>query len=71
MLVIALRLEAHPHNALRWAGWLMFAGIVLFSGSLYLLTLGGPRWLGPVTPVGGVAFITGWFAMVWATWRRS
>ena len=38
--------------------WL--AGILLFSGSLYILALGGPRWLGPVTPVGGVALIAGW-----------
>jgi uncharacterized membrane protein YgdD (TMEM256/DUF423 family) len=41
--------------ALAWT-----AGIVLFSGSLYLLALGGPRWLGPVTPLGGLGFITGW-----------
>ena len=38
-------------------------GIVLFSGSLYLLALGGPRWLGPVTPIGGIALIVGWICL--------
>ena len=45
------------------AGWLFVAGIVLFSGSLYALSLGGPSWLGPVTPLGGAAFILGWLAL--------
>ena len=40
------------------------AGIVLFSGSLYLLALGGPRWLGPITPLGGACFIVGWIALL-------
>ena len=47
----------------RWlsaAGWLFLAGILLFCGSIYLLVLGGPRWLGPVTPVGGTLLLTGW-----------
>lgn len=48
---------------LRAAGWLLAAGIVLFSGSLYVLALSGERWLGPVTPVGGLAFILGWLAL--------
>ncbi len=43
-----------------WAGWLMFAGIVVFSGSLYLLSLSGMRWLGAITPLGGMAFIVAW-----------
>ena len=47
--------------------WL--AGIVLFSGSLYGIALGGPRWLGPVTPLGGLAFIAGWLALAVAALR--
>lgn len=43
-----------------WAVRCWAVGIVLFSGSLYWLALGGPRWLGPVTPLGGVAFLAGW-----------
>lgn len=40
--------------------WLWLAGVLLFSGSLYCLALGGPRWLGPVTPIGGTLLIAGW-----------
>lgn len=53
----------------RWvsvAVWAWSAGVLLFSGSLYWLALGGPRWLGPVTPLGGVAFLLGWAAVVCA-----
>ncbi len=42
------------------AGWLFVAGAVLFSGSLYALAVGGPRWLGPITPLGGLCFLAGW-----------
>ena len=49
---------------LRWAAGNWITGIVLFSGSLYGLALGGPRWLGPVTPLGGVAFIAGWILLI-------
>jgi uncharacterized membrane protein YgdD (TMEM256/DUF423 family) len=44
----------------RGAWWLLFAGVVLFSGSLYLLALTNLRWLGPITPVGGLCFLAGW-----------
>lgn len=47
-------------GALHLSGWLFLVGVILFSGSLYGLALGGPRWLGPVTPLGGLAFILGW-----------
>jgi uncharacterized membrane protein YgdD (TMEM256/DUF423 family) len=52
-----------PGGAAVWAGWLFTAGILIFSGSLYLLTLTGVRWLGAVTPLGGVAFLAGWLAL--------
>lgn len=42
------------------AGWLFVGGMLVFSGSLYLLALGGPRWLGAITPLGGLALISGW-----------
>ena len=45
---------------LNWAGGFFIAGTVLFSGSLYLLALTGMKWLGPITPIGGVCFIIGW-----------
>jgi uncharacterized membrane protein YgdD (TMEM256/DUF423 family) len=51
---------------LRVAGWSFGIGVLLFSGSLYLLSLGGPRLLGPVTPIGGAAFILGWIALAFS-----
>lgn len=62
------RKQGHP-PILCAAAWLVFAGIVLFSGSLYALTLGAPRWVGLVTPVGGVALIGGWLLFAYGTWR--
>jgi uncharacterized membrane protein YgdD (TMEM256/DUF423 family) len=56
----------HVHWNGRWfgiAGWLFVAGIGLFSGSLYLLALTGERWLGAVTPAGGLAFLGGWLCL--------
>lgn len=50
-----------------WTTWLLFAGVVLFSGSLYALSLGGPSWLGPVTPLGGLCFLGGWLCLgIWS-----
>lgn len=54
---------------IKWAGWLVLAGIVLFSGSLYLLSLSGVRWLGAITPLGGAAFIVGWALCAVGVWR--
>jgi len=52
------------------AAWLFLAGTVLFSGSLYVLVLSGTKWLGAVTPLGGVAFIVGWLLFARAALRR-
>ena len=52
--------------ALTGAGWCFMIGILIFSGSLYLLVLTDTGWLGAVTPLGGVAFLTGWGLLVWA-----
>lgn len=51
--------------AVLWA-----VGVVLFSGSLYWLALGGPRFLGPITPLGGIAFLAGWALLGWQAWKR-
>jgi uncharacterized membrane protein YgdD (TMEM256/DUF423 family) len=51
------------------AAWLLVAGIVLFSGSLYALALSGVRGLGAVTPIGGLAFLAGWAVLAWAIAR--
>jgi len=52
------------------AGWLFVAGILLFSGSLYALSLTGVRLLGIITPFGGVALILGWLALAWGVWKQ-
>ena len=49
-----------------WAGCFFVAGTVIFSGSLYLLSLTGMRWLGAVTPLGGLSFLLGWACLAWA-----
>ena len=61
VLAVGFAASRLPDSALlKWSGWLMLAGIVLFSGSLYALALSGERWLGAVTPVGGTAFLAAW-----------
>jgi uncharacterized membrane protein YgdD (TMEM256/DUF423 family) len=60
LLFIARAVEEWHGRLSRFAGWAFVAGILLFSGSLYLLSVTGVRWLGAVTPLGGVAFLTGW-----------
>jgi uncharacterized membrane protein YgdD (TMEM256/DUF423 family) len=52
-----------------WAGWLFVAGIVIFSGSLFVMAFTGLRWLGAITPIGGVAFIVGWLLLGLTAWR--
>ena len=49
----------------RWIGACWSSGVILFSGSLYWLSLGGPKFLGPVTPLGGLAFLAGWLLVAW------
>jgi uncharacterized membrane protein YgdD (TMEM256/DUF423 family) len=75
-LVHALALLAAGWAAERWpgpwtaaSGWLFLAGIAIFSGSLYALVLSGQRWLGAITPLGGVAFIAGWVALAVGAWK--
>jgi uncharacterized membrane protein YgdD (TMEM256/DUF423 family) len=50
-------------------GWLFVAGTLLFSGSLYVLSLTGEKWLGAVTPVGGLALLGGWLCLAWGAWK--
>jgi uncharacterized membrane protein YgdD (TMEM256/DUF423 family) len=53
------------------AGLSLAAGSALFSGSLYFLALGGPHWLGPVTPLGGILMLVGWLMFAWEAWRAG
>jgi uncharacterized membrane protein YgdD (TMEM256/DUF423 family) len=60
LLALGLLLDRLPLRTLRAAGWLLFAGVLLFCGSLYLLLAGAPRMIGVLTPIGGLALIVGW-----------
>jgi uncharacterized membrane protein YgdD (TMEM256/DUF423 family) len=60
MMIGLIALHVPASGYLKWSGWLMLAGILLFSGSLYLLSVSGIRWLGAITPIGGTAFILAW-----------
>jgi uncharacterized membrane protein YgdD (TMEM256/DUF423 family) len=60
-----------PERDIRIAGWCFVAGIVLFSGSLYVIALTGTRWVGAMTPLGGAAFLAGWIALAWNLWRKK
>src|SRR5690606_8546411 len=60
LLFIGILAVSFPSDILKWSAILLTAGIVLFSGSLYALAISGLKWLGAITPVGGVSFIAGW-----------
>jgi uncharacterized membrane protein YgdD (TMEM256/DUF423 family) len=59
-----------PSNLINWAALFLFIGIVLFSGSLYVLAISGIKWLGAITPLGGLSFITGWIMLFVAAWKK-
>jgi uncharacterized membrane protein YgdD (TMEM256/DUF423 family) len=69
LLAVAWVNTQWPGRPARLAGWLFIAGIVLFSGSLYLFVLTGERRVAVVTPIGGLALLAGWLAVAWAAWR--
>jgi uncharacterized membrane protein YgdD (TMEM256/DUF423 family) len=71
LLAVAWLADRAPSRAADTAGWAFVIGIILFSGSLYLLTLGGLRWMGAVTPLGGVSFLIGWINLALAARRLS
>jgi uncharacterized membrane protein YgdD (TMEM256/DUF423 family) len=71
LLLATLLLRGGGAGAFTLAGWAFTVGIVLFSGSLYLMVFSGERWLGAVTPLGGVAFLAGWLALAWAFFRGT
>lgn len=70
LLLVGILIQQFPAVAgLRTGGWLLLAGLVIFSGSLYLLALTGVRGLGAITPIGGTAFIAGWGWIAWSLLR--
>lgn len=71
LIAVAWALAQFPEANIGAAGWLFVAGTVIFSGSLYVLSLTGLRWLGAVTPIGGVCFLAGWAWLAWGVWKSA
>lgn len=71
LLFVAWATTRWPHPLTYWAGFLFVFGIVVFSGSLYILSITGMRWLGAITPIGGVAMLCGWACLAAAVWRST
>ena len=69
LMVVAWAASRWEASQIHWAGWLFMVGIVVFSGSLYTLVLTGQRWLGAITPIGGLAFLAGWLLLSWSAFR--
>ena len=70
LIVVAWALARWPASSVVTAGgWLFIVGTLLFSGSLYALSLTGTKWLGAITPLGGLAFLAGWLCLAWGAWK--
>lgn len=69
LFAVAWVIGRWPSGAATTAGWLMLAGVIIFSGSLYILAISGTRWWGAITPIGGVALISGWASLILAIYR--
>lgn len=69
LLAVAWACTRWPGAAVTASGWLFVFGTVFFSGSLYVLSLTGARWLGAITPLGGVALLAGWACLAWGAWK--
>ena len=69
LLGIAILMSKYPSTWLTNASYLMMLGIIVFSGSLYTLSLSGVKWLGAITPLGGLAFILGWGCVLIACFK--
>lgn len=70
-LLLGLIAVLPASKQLQWAGWCLIVGIVLFSGSLYLLAMSGLRWLGMITPLGGLAFLSAWALLAFAAYQQQ
>jgi len=70
LVVVGLLADRFASGPLAVSGWAFLAGMLIFGGSLYAMALGGPRWLGAVTPLGGVGLLIGWGALLLAVLKR-
>ena len=71
VIAVAFAMTRWPSAGVTSAGWLFVVGIVIFSGSLYLMAVTNARWLGAITPIGGLCFLMGWGALAVTALRGS
>lgn len=71
LILLVILYRQIPQSLLLYSAGFMFAGIILFSGSLYMLALTQIKWFGPITPIGGVCFIVGWALIIVAAFKGA
>lgn len=71
VFVVAWGHDRFRNGRVSFSGWLFVVGTIIFSGSLYLMSLTGMRWLGALTPFGGLCFLVGWAWFFWSVWRST
>lgn len=71
LIAVAWAQSQWPSPLVITSGWFFVFGIVVFCGSLYLLSLSQISWLGAITPIGGLAFLAGWLCLAWAAWKAE
>lgn len=69
LLAIGILITKYPSQWLTYSGYSMMLGLIIFSGSLYILCFTGMKWLGAITPIGGLAFIVGWACLLLAVMK--
>ena len=69
LTLIGMTTAHWPKPGFNYAGWLLVIGVMVFSGTVGWLALGGPRWFGAVTPIGGVLMVLGFLVFAWNAWR--
>lgn len=71
LVALGIWASQHPETSVGLPGWAFVIGTVLFSGSLYVLTISGVKMLGMITPFGGISFMLGWLSFAWLAWKAS
>jgi uncharacterized membrane protein YgdD (TMEM256/DUF423 family) len=71
LLAVGLASARWPGGLVQASGWLFLIGMLVFCGSLYMMTFTGARWLGAITPLGGLSFLAGWALLAIAAWKGS
>lgn len=71
LLMVAILVRYDNAKLLTTSGWLFIAGTVIFSSSLYILSISGIKWLGAITPIGGLSFLAGWICLIIYALRKT